>query len=287
VVAEAWYPGWRAEIDGRECPCVPANAWMRAIPVPAGRHQVRLHFRQDYLLPGLLISVLSAGLIVAVLAKAGRRVPSTAGRQDASQVPAAAGASETVGLGADGRPAPAQAGGASNDRQRVGAVAAVALGLLLVAFIGIKRMQVFHAAASTVDCEAECHLAMTYHMQHQMAQAIAHYHETLRLNPDHTVALNNLAWIRAANAQAEFRDGPEAVRLAQRACELSGYREPMSVQTLATALAEAGRFEEAVAVAQQARQLALAGGQSQLAEIDLKLVQIFTSRHPYRESARN
>jgi hypothetical protein len=68
VLAEAWYPGWRAEIDGQVCECLPANLWMRAIPVPAGRHQVRVYFHQDYLLPGLLISLASAGLLLLVLA---------------------------------------------------------------------------------------------------------------------------------------------------------------------------------------------------------------------------
>ena len=26
VLGEAWYPGWRAELDGRACACVPANS---------------------------------------------------------------------------------------------------------------------------------------------------------------------------------------------------------------------------------------------------------------------
>ena len=67
VLAEAWYPGWRAEVDGRACACVPANLWMRAIPVPAGQHQVRVCFHQNYLLAGLVISLMSAGVLLLVL----------------------------------------------------------------------------------------------------------------------------------------------------------------------------------------------------------------------------
>jgi len=61
------YPGWRAEIDGQVRACVPANLWMRpsrcqrAAPGPS-------YFHQDYLLPGLLISLASAGLLLAVMA---------------------------------------------------------------------------------------------------------------------------------------------------------------------------------------------------------------------------
>ena len=69
VVAEAWYPGWRAFVDGREAPCVPANAWMRAVHVPAGPSQVVLVYRSRYLLLGALISFVSA----ALLAVAARR----------------------------------------------------------------------------------------------------------------------------------------------------------------------------------------------------------------------
>jgi len=68
VLAEAWYPGWRAEIDGRAFACLPANLWMRAVPVPAGRHQVRVYFHQDYLLPGLLISLASISVLLLTLA---------------------------------------------------------------------------------------------------------------------------------------------------------------------------------------------------------------------------
>jgi hypothetical protein len=75
VLAEAWYPVWRAEIDGRAGACVPANIWMRVVPVPAGRHLVRLYFRQNYLLPGFLISLASVGLLLVAVAKPGRRMP--------------------------------------------------------------------------------------------------------------------------------------------------------------------------------------------------------------------
>jgi Bacterial membrane protein YfhO len=67
VLAEDWYPGWRAEVDGRVCDCVPANIWMRAVPVPAGEHQVRVYFHQNYLLPGALISTASACLLLILL----------------------------------------------------------------------------------------------------------------------------------------------------------------------------------------------------------------------------
>jgi hypothetical protein len=64
VLAEAWYPGWSAAVDGEVAPCAPANAWMRAVPVPAGRHRVELRFRSRWLLPGALLSLLTAAALV-------------------------------------------------------------------------------------------------------------------------------------------------------------------------------------------------------------------------------
>ncbi|MCM2255631.1 MAG: YfhO family protein [Vicinamibacteria bacterium] len=45
VLSEAWDPGWRAEVDGKPAPVLRANVAFRAVPVPAGRHHVRLEYR--------------------------------------------------------------------------------------------------------------------------------------------------------------------------------------------------------------------------------------------------
>jgi hypothetical protein len=287
VLAEAWYPGWRAEVDGLPAACVPANLCMRAVPVAAGRHQVRLYFRQNYLPAGFLISLVSAGLFLVFVPKPARRLPSMPDQGTDRQVPAASAVRENASLGVEAQPRTQAASPAFGSERWLRLLAVGTLGLSLAVTVGLQRLRVFRAEEATVDAEAEFHLAMTSHQQRQTAQAIAHYTAALRLKRDHAAALNNLAWLRAALAQAELRNGPEAVRLAQHACELTGYREHMTVQTLAVALAEAGRFDEAVAMAEKAQQLALASGQRQLAETDLKLINLFTARQPYHEAPRN
>jgi hypothetical protein len=62
VLAEPWFPGWTARVNGVPAPCMPVNAWMRATPVPAGRSEVVMTFRSTYLLWGMLISL--AALVV-------------------------------------------------------------------------------------------------------------------------------------------------------------------------------------------------------------------------------
>jgi Tfp pilus assembly protein PilF len=114
-------------------------------------------------------------------------------------------------------------------------------------------------------------------------EAIEQYTEVLRLDPESDGALNNLAWIRAAHPQAEFRDGAEAVRLAERACRVDGYQEAIVMGTLAAAYAEAGRFDEAVAMATRARDRARELGRAAVAEKNEDLIRLFTARQPYRE----
>jgi hypothetical protein len=70
VVKEAWYPGWSATVDGRPARCVPANGWMRAVPVGPGTHEVVLRYRSRWLGVGVLLSSAAALALVAALASA-------------------------------------------------------------------------------------------------------------------------------------------------------------------------------------------------------------------------
>jgi hypothetical protein len=45
VLADAYAAGWRARVDGRAAPVLPANFLFRGVPVPAGRHRVRFEYR--------------------------------------------------------------------------------------------------------------------------------------------------------------------------------------------------------------------------------------------------
>jgi len=100
----------------------------------------------------------------------------------------------------------------------------------------------------------------------RLAEAAIHLKKALRIEPDRIEALNNLAWILATHEDEKVRKPGEAIRLAERAGELSQYQSPQILDTLAMAYAAAGRFSEAATTAEKAMELARASGQQQLAD---------------------
>ena len=58
--------------------------------------------------------------------------------------------------------------------------------------------------------------------------------------------LNNLAWVLATSTNDELRDGDRAVDLATQACEVTDYKAPHILSTLAAAHAEVGDFDKAI-----------------------------------------
>jgi Flp pilus assembly protein TadD len=118
-------------------------------------------------------------------------------------------------------------------------------------------------------------------------EAIVQYRKALRWNPNLTEALNNLAWVLATNPDGQLRNGAEAVRLADHACEATGYSQPLLVGTLAAAYAEAGRFQEAVATAEKAWQLATDAGLTSLAAKDRQLIELYRAGKPNHITPEN
>jgi protein O-mannosyl-transferase len=119
----------------------------------------------------------------------------------------------------------------------------------------------------------------------QAAAAIKHYREALRLDPRFLPALNNLAWLLSTWPQSEWRNGVEAVKLAERACQLSHRRTPHFLGTLAAAYAETGRFSDAVKTTQEAQALARASGDAQLLGAQSQMLERFRMGKPFHEGA--
>jgi len=119
----------------------------------------------------------------------------------------------------------------------------------------------------------------------EVSEAIAQYQKVLESKPDSPEALNHLAWLLATSPDAHIRDGVQAVKYAERACELTHWGVPVVVGTLAAAYAEAGRFEEAMATAQKACTLASQSGDQKLLKKIQDLLALYHIRQPNHEAA--
>jgi hypothetical protein len=77
VLGDAFYPGWRATVDGTPAPIVATNHLFRGVPVAAGEHRIRFEYRPMSVAIGAAASVLGVllliGLIAAPALTSGRR----------------------------------------------------------------------------------------------------------------------------------------------------------------------------------------------------------------------
>lgn len=65
VVADNWYPDWRARVDGEEAPVLRAYHTLRAVPVPAGSSEVEMSYEPRFVRWTLLLGgVVLLGLIL-------------------------------------------------------------------------------------------------------------------------------------------------------------------------------------------------------------------------------
>jgi tetratricopeptide (TPR) repeat protein len=115
-------------------------------------------------------------------------------------------------------------------------------------------------------------------------EAITHFEEALRLKPDWVEPMNNLAWFLVTSKETTIHNPDKAVRLAQRACELTNYKKPDLLDTLAVAYAAAGDFSKAIETAEKALELCQSSEQNVLKEkIENRLV-LYKAGKPYIET---
>ena len=113
-----------------------------------------------------------------------------------------------------------------------------------------------------------------------MPRRYAHFAEAIRLEPGDPNAYNASAMIMAACPEAKFRDGKGAVQFATRACELTKWKNPIILDTLAAAQAEAGDFD--AAVKSQKRAIELLTDERQKDDYRSRLA-LYQAKKPYRQ----
>ncbi len=131
---------------------------------------------------------------------------------------------------------------------------------------------------------ARYNLAQALAENNKIDEAIIHFREILRIDPDLVAPMNNLAWLLATHKESEFYNPQEAVRIAERACELTEYSRIDSLDTLAAAYASAGRFSEAVTIAEKALYLSQSSGHNRLTEQIQNRLSLYKTSRGYVET---
>ena len=112
------------------------------------------------------------------------------------------------------------------------------------------------------------------------AQALADCDAALRLDAKFYPAFNNRAWVYATASDPAFRDPVEAMTNATRACEMTEWKNPWTLDVLAAVYADRGDFAKAVYTEQEA--LALCKGTEHWVPRYRARLELYKAEKPYR-----
>jgi len=118
------------------------------------------------------------------------------------------------------------------------------------------------------------------------ASAIKDYRKALEFGIEETTqrsgVLNNLAWVLATSPKDDVRDGDLAIKFGTEAAELTEFKEPHILSTLAAAYAEKGNFEDAKKWSTKAVEIGREEKHEQIEQLELELKSYEESK-PWRE----
>jgi tetratricopeptide (TPR) repeat protein len=145
----------------------------------------------------------------------------------------------------------------------------------------------FRHALGIAPADSQTHffLGMILADRGALEEAVAHGRMAVQWQPDLWPAVNWLARLLATNRDPKIRNGAEAVRLVGPACEATAWMEPILLDTLAAALAETGRFDEAARVQERAVRIASQRTPATAADYR-KHLELYQDKKPLREHPR-
>jgi tetratricopeptide (TPR) repeat protein len=118
-------------------------------------------------------------------------------------------------------------------------------------------------------------------------EAMADYDKAIELDADDWYAYDGRARIlcTAPDFQFHLRDGKQAVEVATKACDLSGWSEWRSIATLAAACAEAGDFDRAIKWQKKAVEMSQPATEKEQRENEHRL-QLYQGGKPFHEEVK-
>ena len=154
------------------------------------------------------------------------------------------------------------------------------------ALVQLERAQTLARTSVELDVESaelRASLGIALARTGNPSAAVPHLEAAVRRRPDFSVARAELAWVLATSGDLPVRDPSKALRIATSlATEAPAELDRMRIlDILAAAFASAGQFDEAVATAERAAQLASGRKNSALRRGIERRLSLYESGHPY------
>jgi len=109
----------------------------------------------------------------------------------------------------------------------------------------------------------------------------------LELNPEITQALYKRSWTLAIYEGEKYRNGEEAVKLAEKLSKITQYRQLLTLDVLVPVYAEKGKCATAVLTNQKWLEMVELQGHKELALVIKKRLDFYRTRQPYRQNLNN
>jgi tetratricopeptide (TPR) repeat protein len=114
----------------------------------------------------------------------------------------------------------------------------------------------------------------------QYSDAIKHYKTSIKIDSTFTASYAKLAFLYATCPKARYGNGKEAVRLSNKACELTNFGNDVCLSVLAVAYAKAKEFEKAIEFQEKAIELASDDNERQEYK---KRLETYKANRPWRQ----
>ena len=125
-------------------------------------------------------------------------------------------------------------------------------------------------------------VAQSLYMRGYAPEALQCWRRALKHEPKRVSTLLLMSWALSTNPHPEYRNGPEALALAEAALRNLPEKTPAALETLGTAYAEMGRFPEACQAVQDA--ICILGATEPVALTSLQSrLAMYRQAHPYHE----